>query len=117
MIRITLENKTYAIEFRHIRQAGKRPRLGRRAAIRAVTTCAIVACNDDVPAVAFIAIDNAVCDDEDNFSRHQGRDLALRKTLQQGVFREVGQRIMDEYDRLTAKPPSTGSRHEPVQPA
>jgi hypothetical protein len=74
MFELSVDGKTYKVEFRHVTKVGKRKQLYDRAPIDAVTTCVIVA--DD-----FIAIDNAICAKGDRFSYNEGRLRSFRKVI------------------------------------
>lgn len=98
MLQLTVCGKTYKVEFRHVTKLGKRRELYERAPIKAITTCVVVA-------DGFIAIDNAICSDQDNFSRKEGRDRAFNKVLAHHTpLREIKLAMLNEYLRATKKP-------------
>ncbi len=95
MLKLIADGRTYAIEFRHVTKLGKRAQLYARSPIKAITTCVVVAEN-------FIAIDNAICAQDDNFSRAEGRDRALSKILKHcGALKHVQQHLLAEYLKAT----------------
>jgi hypothetical protein len=90
MAKLTVNEKTYRIEFRHISKLGKRSQL-HRGSVQAVTTCVVIA--DD-----FIAIDNALCVDGDTFSRRVGRLRSLLKLLDHcGPLRAIKTDFVNAY--------------------
>ncbi len=108
MTKLTIYGKEYKLEFRHVRPkapAGD----GDRRSPGAITTCVIVA--DD-----FIAIDNAVCANGDNFSRRTGRLLALKKVVTNcGALREMQQAFLSQY--IQASPPKPVKVRRPLSEA
>jgi hypothetical protein len=99
MTEVKIDGEVFRIEFRHITKLGKHRQLFDRAPIKAVTTCVIAT-------DTFIAIDNAICANEDNFSRRQGRIRALDKVLKHcGALKKVSAALMSYY--ITSVDPPT----------
>lgn len=91
MISLYVGHKAYNVEFRHITKYGKNPQLRSRAPLKAVTTCVLV--DHD-----FIAIDNALCSEMDNFCRQEGRLRSLRKLLRHcAALRDMAPQIWIHY--------------------
>lgn len=98
MVSLSVAGKTYTVEFRHITKLGKRHELYQRAPIKAITTCVVVA-------DGFIAIDNSICADGDNFSRQEGRDRAFNKVLMHHTpLRKIKSELLGEYLKSTGRP-------------
>jgi len=99
MLKLDIDDRSYILEFRHVTKTGKRAQL-HRGSVKAVTTCVIVCYghlpHDNVlgPEIQFIAIDNALCSDSDNFWRREGRKRSLRKCLQHcGALKNVREQL------------------------
>lgn len=94
---LTVNNKQYRIEFRHISKHGKRAQL-HKGSVQAVTTCVLIADQ-------FIAIDNALCSASDLFSRREGRMRALNKLLDHcGPMRAIKGDFFSAYLKLDPEP-------------
>ncbi len=74
MLKLTVAEKEYRVEFKHLLSYGKRPALRRDGEIKAMTMC-LVSCEN------FAAMDISACDRFDNFSRREGRWRAFNKVL------------------------------------
>jgi len=102
MVQLNVCGKTYKVEFRHVTKLGKRRELYARAPIKAITTCVVVALDDN-----FIAIDNAICAEGDNFSRKEGRNRAFNKVLAHHTpLREIKSKLLGEYLKQTNQFPT-----------
>lgn len=111
MTRVEINGVEYLIEFRHVAKVGKHRQLFDRAPIRAVTTCVIAT-------DTFIAIDNAICANEDNFSRRQGRIKALQKVIKHcGALRDVAPILMNWYLTTVDPAPAMIRIHTPLTDA
>lgn len=108
MLNLTINDRLYLIEFRHVTKFGKRRQLFDRAPVNAVTTCVIAcfspvivpnaAAFQPVAKVEFIAIDNSICALGDNFSRREGRKVALRKALKHcGALKDIKGELWATY--------------------
>jgi hypothetical protein len=90
----------YFVEFRHVTKLGKRRELYDRCPVKAVTTCAIYAEG------GFIAIGNAICANDDNFSRREGRLKAFDKALRHcGAFNGIKAALTEAYLQVDPDPP------------
>ena len=97
---LTVNDKQYRIEFRYITKLGKLAQL-HRGPIKAITTCVVIEIGG-----SFIAIDNTLCLDSDNFSRREGRLRSLNKLLDHcGLLRAVKPDFFNEYIKLDPGPP------------
>lgn len=91
----------YFVEFRHVTKLGKRRELYDRCPVKAVTTCAIYAEGK------FIAIGNAICANDDNFSRREGRLKAFDKALRHcGAFNGMKAALVEAYLQIDPDPPA-----------
>ena len=111
MIRLSIEDRIYHVEFRHTQREGKHPALGPRAPIRAITTCVIIIAIDplitvnDLPGILFTAIGTALCANDDDFSRQTGRHVAFSKAVTQcGALRGVKMALTAAYLEHDAPP-------------
>ena len=101
MIKLNVNGVEYNLEFRHVTKLGKRAQL-HRGSVKAVTTCVITTEN-------WIAIDNSLCTDSDNFSRREGRWRALRKLLDHcGALKEIRLALWAAYLALDPGIPRDG---------
>jgi len=118
MLKLTINDHLYVLEFRHITKSGKRRQLYGRAPIKAVTTCVIAAFDltqipGDRTDLEFIAIDNSICALDDNFSRREGRKNALRKVLRHcGALKGVKQELWDKYLAADPRPDNRPKRRD-----
>jgi len=111
MLKLLLNDKSYIVEWRHIKKGGKRAQL-HRGHVKAVSTCVIVCQNiaqespdGAITKINFIAIDNALCSDLDNFSRREGRKLSLRKVLKHcGALKDVRVEIWEHWRKKDPAP-------------
>jgi hypothetical protein len=104
MICLTVDDRLYHVEFRHVRKDGAHPALGRRAPIHAITTCVIIATKAGEPLglepseILFTAIGNAICALDDAFSRRKGRLLSFYKAVTHcGALRDVREALLAAY--------------------
>jgi hypothetical protein len=92
-MKLTLNEKEYRVEFHHKTKLGKRAGL-RNAPVKAVTTCVLIRDN-------LIAIENALCSEQDNFCRRDGRLHAFEKLLRYcGALRDVAADLWVEYLKI-----------------
>ena len=110
MIELTVNDREFSVEFRHVTKLGKRRELFDRCPVKAVTTCVILATEklelDDPIRVSFIAIGNAICANNDNFSRRAGRLRAFDKALRHcGAFNGIRSALVEAYLQVDPDPP------------
>ncbi len=95
MFNVTVGDRNYAIEFRHITKLGRR---AQHYGIKSITTCVIVSDK-------FIALDHAICSENDNFSRAEGRDRAFHATVKNcGALKKVREEFVAAYEKATDPP-------------
>jgi len=95
---ITLADHKFNILFHHKTKLGRRPQLY-RGSVRAVTTCVVFASGPGFPG-NLVAIDNALCSEEDTFSRPYGCALALKYLLDyNSALRNFRAELWNEYHR------------------
>ena len=115
----------YFVEFRHVTKLGKRRELYDRYPVKAVTTCVIVVkttpwtgAEQDEGEIRFIAIGNAICANDDNFSRREGRLKAFDKALRHcGAFsgrNGLKAALIEAYLQIDSDPPVR--EHKPLSP-
>jgi hypothetical protein len=103
MVKLSVDGKTYIVEFRHITKQGKHAELGSRLPIKAVTVCSVIRMGDTRP--DFIAMETAICSPEDPFSRIEGRLRSLKKVLRRcGSLKTVRARLWVQYQNETGVP-------------
>jgi hypothetical protein len=99
MLKLSIGDVDYQVEFRHIKKDGKRAQLHERAPIRAVTVCTVL--GED-----FIATDVAICADVDQFSRARGRDLSFNRVVKHcSRLREAKDELFAAYMDATHRAP------------
>jgi hypothetical protein len=105
MIQLTLDDRIYHIEFRHVRRdRWPGSAIGRRAPVRAITTCVILFPSPHEPWQT-IAIGTALCANEDAFSRQTGRHVAFSRAVNQcGALRGVKMALTAAYLEHDAPP-------------
>lgn len=104
MVKLFVDNRLYFVEFRHITKFGKKAQLHSRAPISAVTTCSIILV-DANGEPEFVAMDSAICSNEDNFWRMEGRLRSLKKVLRHcGALRGHRDNLWHEYQKVVGIP-------------
>jgi hypothetical protein len=97
MLTLITKGHRLLIEWRHISKMGKRAQL-HKGAVKAITTCTVVALRSEHNDVEFIASDTTLCSEADNFSRREGRKRSLRKLLSHcGALKDVREFIWAEW--------------------
>jgi len=101
MIRLEVFNRTFQIEFRHLRR-------GVPFGANAITTCVIAAPGLFEEVFKFLAIGSACCSHLDQFSRRIGRLRAFENAVEHcAVLRRSRARLLAAYDAMDPPTPAT----------
>lgn len=105
MFKTTIGSEVYSVDFRHKTTEGKRAQLSRRSPIKAITTCVVSTTN-------FVAIDNAICVREDQFSRWSGRSYAFEHLIQncKALKDDVREALVAKFYELNPEPTPQAER-------
>lgn len=99
MFSMSIGEEVYSVDFRHKTIEGKRAQLSRRSPVKAITTC-VVSSN------GFVAIDNAICVLEDQFSRWAGRTNSFNHLIRncKALKPEVQDALQNRFSELNPPP-------------
>jgi hypothetical protein len=113
MIDIILDGRVFEIAFRHTRyEHGATHALKRHAPVRAITTCVVIVHNQVCGEIEYVALGNAVCLREDQFSRHFGRHAAVLNAVTHcgALLLDDKFNLLRQYALVDPQPPAQHAR-------